>query len=29
MLGEHTEEVLGGLGYSPDEVQALRRDGAI
>ncbi len=29
MLGEHTEEVLGELGYSSDGVLALRRDGAI
>lgn len=29
LLGEHTDEVLADLGYSPDEVVALRRDGAI
>jgi crotonobetainyl-CoA:carnitine CoA-transferase CaiB-like acyl-CoA transferase len=30
VLGQHTDEVLSGLlGYSADEVQALRREGAI
>jgi CoA:oxalate CoA-transferase len=28
-LGEHTAEVLEGLGISPDEVETLRRDGVI
>jgi crotonobetainyl-CoA:carnitine CoA-transferase CaiB-like acyl-CoA transferase len=26
MLSQHTDEVLAGLGYSPDEVEALRRE---
>ncbi len=25
-LGQHTDEVLGGLGYSPSDIEALRRD---
>ena len=29
LLGEHTDEVLGELGLSPDELANLRRDGAI
>lgn len=30
LLGQHTEEVLGRvLGYSPDEIEALRKDGAV
>jgi formyl-CoA transferase len=29
LLGEHTDEVLGQLGFSADEVQALRTAGAI
>jgi crotonobetainyl-CoA:carnitine CoA-transferase CaiB-like acyl-CoA transferase len=29
LLGEHTEEVLGDLGYGADEIAALRKDGAI
>jgi formyl-CoA transferase len=29
LLGEHTDEVLGQLGFSADEVQALRATGAI
>lgn len=28
-LGEHTEEVLGRLGYGPEQIAALRREGAI
>jgi crotonobetainyl-CoA:carnitine CoA-transferase CaiB-like acyl-CoA transferase len=28
-LGEHTDEVLGGLGYTPAEIAALRGDGVI
>ena len=27
LLGQHTEEVLGALGYSAEEIAALRRDG--
>jgi len=29
LLGEHTDEVLGQLGLSPDELARLRREGAI
>jgi len=29
LLGEHTDEVLGDLGYSAQEIDALRRDGAV
>jgi formyl-CoA transferase len=29
LLGEHTSEVLGGLGYGPAEIQDLREAGAI
>jgi crotonobetainyl-CoA:carnitine CoA-transferase CaiB-like acyl-CoA transferase len=28
-LGEHTDEVLGELGYDPDELTSLRDAGAI
>ena len=28
-LGQHTDEVLGGLGYSKEEIAALHRDGAV
>ena len=28
-LGQHTDEILGDLGYSADEIAALRRDGII
>jgi alpha-methylacyl-CoA racemase len=28
-LGEHTREVLAGLGYSDDEAAALERSGAV
>jgi crotonobetainyl-CoA:carnitine CoA-transferase CaiB-like acyl-CoA transferase len=27
--GQHTEEVLTGLGYSREEIERLRREGAI
>jgi crotonobetainyl-CoA:carnitine CoA-transferase CaiB-like acyl-CoA transferase len=29
VLGEHTDEVLGSLGYSPGEIAALRASGAV
>lgn len=29
LVGEHTEEVLGAVGYGPDEIRALREKGAI
>ena len=29
VLGEHTDEVLGGLGYSPEEIEGLRAKGAV
>jgi formyl-CoA transferase len=29
LLGEHTEEVLGQLGYSADQIADLRKDGVI
>jgi crotonobetainyl-CoA:carnitine CoA-transferase CaiB-like acyl-CoA transferase len=29
LLGEHTDEVLGGLGYSAEEIAALRDDQVI
>lgn len=28
-LGEHTEEVLREAGYSPEQIEQLRKDGAI
>ena len=28
-IGEHTDEVLGALGYSPDDLESLRKVGAI
>jgi len=28
-LGEHTDQILGELGYSKDDIAALRRDGAV
>ncbi len=29
VLGEHTGEVLAGLGYSAEEIERLRREGAV
>ena len=29
VLGEHTDQVLGDLGYSPDEIEGLRARGAV
>jgi crotonobetainyl-CoA:carnitine CoA-transferase CaiB-like acyl-CoA transferase len=29
LLGEHTREVLGELGYTPQEIEALQREGAV
>ncbi len=29
LLGEHTDEVLGELGYSPEEIARLREEGAV
>ena len=28
-VGEHTDEVLSALGYTPEQIAALRRSGAI
>ena len=28
-LGEHTDEILGGLGYAQDEINRWREEGAI
>ena len=28
-IGEHTEEILGELGYAPEEIDRLRRTGVI
>jgi len=28
-LGEHTEEIVKGLGYSESEIQAMKASGAI
>ena len=29
VLGEHTDAILGALGYSPGEIAAFRADGVI
>ena len=29
LLGEHTEEVLSECGFTPEEIESLRRSGAI
>jgi crotonobetainyl-CoA:carnitine CoA-transferase CaiB-like acyl-CoA transferase len=29
LIGEHTDEVLQGLGYSREEIENLRQEGAI
>jgi len=29
ILGEHTDEILGEAGYTPEEIERLRRDGII
>ena len=29
LLGEHTDQVLGELGYSPEDIAGLRREGAV
>ncbi|MBV8937969.1 MAG: formyl-CoA transferase, partial [Alphaproteobacteria bacterium] len=29
LLGEHTDEVLGWLGYGADEIAAMRKEGAV
>ena len=29
LMGEHTDEVLGELGYSPEEIQAMRKEGVL
>ena len=29
LLGEHTDEVLGQLGFSPSDIAALRTEGAV
>jgi crotonobetainyl-CoA:carnitine CoA-transferase CaiB-like acyl-CoA transferase len=28
-VGQHTDEVLGALGYEPDEVRRLREEGCV
>jgi crotonobetainyl-CoA:carnitine CoA-transferase CaiB-like acyl-CoA transferase len=28
-IGEHTERILGELGYTPDEIGALKASGAV
>jgi crotonobetainyl-CoA:carnitine CoA-transferase CaiB-like acyl-CoA transferase len=29
LIGEHTDEILGAMGYSPDEVRSLRNSGVV
>jgi formyl-CoA transferase len=29
LLGEHREQILGELGYSPEQIRGLEKDGAI
>jgi formyl-CoA transferase/CoA:oxalate CoA-transferase len=29
LLGEHTDEILGELGYALDDIRRLRTDGAV
>ena len=29
MLGQHTDEVLAGIGYSPEEIASLKAEGAV
>jgi len=29
MLGEHTDSILGELGYSPEQINTLRKENAL